>query len=73
MGEGQGKTAGSLAALKEGKIDLAIADEWSLKDCACREVLFGETFTCLARQGHPRIRGELGAIGGDLSSATKAQ
>jgi DNA-binding transcriptional LysR family regulator len=49
----------ALGELKEGKIDLAIADEWSLKDCAYREVLFGETFTCLARQGHPRIRGEL--------------
>jgi DNA-binding transcriptional LysR family regulator len=49
----------ALAALKEGKIDLAIADAWSLKHCQCTEVLFTETFTCLARQGHPRIKKKL--------------
>jgi DNA-binding transcriptional LysR family regulator len=49
----------ALAALKEGKIDLVIADDWSLRDCACREILFTESFTCLARRGHPRIRGKL--------------
>jgi DNA-binding transcriptional LysR family regulator len=49
----------ALAALKEGKIDLAIADGWSLKDCQCSEVLFTESFTCLARREHPRIRGKL--------------
>jgi DNA-binding transcriptional LysR family regulator len=49
----------ALAALKEGKIDLAISDTWSLKHCQCTEVLFTETFTCLARQGHPRIKKKL--------------
>jgi DNA-binding transcriptional LysR family regulator len=49
----------AIAALKEGKIDLAIADAWTLKNCQCTEVLFTETFTCLARQSHPRIQGEL--------------
>jgi DNA-binding transcriptional LysR family regulator len=49
----------AIAALKEGKIDLAIADAWTLKNCQCTEVLFTETFTCLARQNHPRIQGEL--------------
>ncbi len=48
-----------IAALKEGKIDLAIADGWTLKHCQCTEVLFTETFTCLARQNHPRIQAEL--------------
>jgi DNA-binding transcriptional LysR family regulator len=49
----------AIAALKEGKIDLAIADGWTLKNCQCTEVLFTETFTCLARQNHPHIQGEL--------------
>jgi DNA-binding transcriptional LysR family regulator len=49
----------ALAALKEGQIDLAVADTWSLKHCQCTEVLFTETFTCLARQGHPRIKKKL--------------
>ena len=49
----------AIAALKEGKIDLAIADGWTLKQCQCTEVLFSENFTCLARADHPRIQGEL--------------
>ncbi|WP_310416830.1 LysR family transcriptional regulator [Chamaesiphon sp. OTE_8_metabat_110] len=49
----------AIAALKEGKIDLAICDGWTLKQCQCTEVLFSETFTCLARAEHPRIQGEL--------------
>jgi DNA-binding transcriptional LysR family regulator len=49
----------ALTALKEGQIDLAIADVWSLKDCQCREVLFAESFTCLVRRDHPRIQGKL--------------
>jgi DNA-binding transcriptional LysR family regulator len=49
----------AIAALKEGKIDLAIADGWTLKQCQCTEVLFSETFICLARADHPRIQGEL--------------
>jgi DNA-binding transcriptional LysR family regulator len=49
----------ALAALKEGQIDLTIADAWSLKACQCREVLFTESFTCLVRRDHPRIQCEL--------------
>jgi DNA-binding transcriptional LysR family regulator len=49
----------AIAALKEGKIDLAIADGWTLKQCQCTKVLFSETFTCLARADHPCIQGEL--------------
>jgi DNA-binding transcriptional LysR family regulator len=49
----------TIAALGEGKIDLAIADGWSLRQYKCTEILFSETFTCLARQNHPRIQGEL--------------
>jgi DNA-binding transcriptional LysR family regulator len=49
----------AIAALQESKIDLAIADGWTLKQCQCTEVLFSETFTCLARANHPRIQGEL--------------
>jgi DNA-binding transcriptional LysR family regulator len=49
----------AISALGAGKIDLAIADGWSLRQCQCTEILFSETFTCLARQDHPRIRDEL--------------
>jgi DNA-binding transcriptional LysR family regulator len=49
----------ALAALNEGKIDLAIADGWTLKQCKSTEVLFPETFTCLVCQDHPRIQTEL--------------
>lgn len=44
---------------QQRQIDLAIADAWSLKDCQCSEVLFTESFTCLARRDHPRIQGTL--------------
>ena len=49
----------AIAALKEGRMDLAIADGWTLKHCQCTEVLCSETFTCLARADRPRIQGEL--------------
>jgi DNA-binding transcriptional LysR family regulator len=49
----------AIAALKEGTIDLAIADAWSLRQCPQTEALMPETFTCLARQDHPRIQGGL--------------
>jgi DNA-binding transcriptional LysR family regulator len=49
----------AIAALKEGKIDLAIADSWTLKQCQYNKVLFSESFTCLARADHPRIQGKL--------------
>jgi DNA-binding transcriptional LysR family regulator len=47
------------AALNEGKIDLAIADSWTLRECKSTEVLFPETFTCLVRSDHPRIQTQL--------------
>lgn len=47
------------ASLRQGDIDLAIADAWTLRQCKCTETLFSETFTCLVRQDHPRIRTQL--------------
>ena len=32
-------------ALREGEIDLVVADAWTLRHCKCRETLFPETFT----------------------------
>lgn len=49
----------AIAALGKGNIDLAITDGWSLRQCQCTEILFSETFICLARQDHPRIQGGL--------------
>ena len=49
----------ALAAMNEGKIDLAIADGWTLKQCKATEVLFSETFTCLVRQDRFRDRSAL--------------
>ncbi len=49
----------AIAALKDGTIDLAIADAWSLRQCPQTENLLTETFTCLVRQDHPRIQGKL--------------
>jgi DNA-binding transcriptional LysR family regulator len=49
----------AIAALKDGTIDLAIADAWSLRQCPQTENLMTETFTCLARRDHPRIQGEM--------------
>jgi DNA-binding transcriptional LysR family regulator len=49
----------AIAALKDGTIDLAIADAWSLRQCSQTEDLMTETFTCLVRQDHPRIQGKL--------------
>ncbi len=46
-------------ALRQGEVDLAIADAWTLRHCKCTETLFSETFTCLVRQDHPRIRTQL--------------
>jgi DNA-binding transcriptional LysR family regulator len=46
-------------ALKDGTIDLAIADAWSLRQCPQTENLLTETFTCLVRKDHPRIQGKL--------------
>lgn len=47
------------AALRQGEVDLAIADAWTLRHCKCTETLFSETFTCLVRQEHPRIHTQL--------------
>lgn len=46
-------------ALREGEIDLVIADAWTLRNCKCRKTLFSETFTCLVRQNHPRVDTQL--------------
>lgn len=45
--------------LKNGDVDIAITDAWELRSCKRTEVLFRETFTCLARQQHPRIHDQL--------------
>jgi DNA-binding transcriptional LysR family regulator len=47
------------AALRQGEVDLAIADAWTLRQCKWTETLFSETFTCLVRQNHPRIHTQL--------------
>jgi DNA-binding transcriptional LysR family regulator len=47
------------AVLRQGDMDLVIADAWTLRHCKCTETLFSETFTCLVRQNHPRIRIQL--------------
>ena len=46
-------------AIADQAIDLWICDQWSLRGYPCQEVLFSESFTCLVRQGHPRIRSKL--------------
>lgn len=50
-------------ALREAKIDLVVADTWTLRQCKCREMLFPETFTCLVRQDHPRVHTQLNLDG----------
>lgn len=40
-------------------IDLMVTDGWSLRAAPCQETLFVETFTCLVREGHPRIKSQL--------------
>ncbi len=47
------------AAIDEDKIDLVVADAWTLRQYQFTEVLFAETFTCMVRQDHPRIQTEL--------------
>jgi DNA-binding transcriptional LysR family regulator len=47
------------ASLRQGGIDLVVADAWTLRPCKCTETLFSETFTCLVRQNHPRIQTQL--------------
>jgi DNA-binding transcriptional LysR family regulator len=47
------------AALRQGEVDLAITDAWTLRQCKWTETLFSETFTCLVRQNHPRIHTQL--------------
>jgi DNA-binding transcriptional LysR family regulator len=47
------------ASLRQGKVDLVVADAWTLRHCKCTETLFSETFTCLVRQNHPRIHTQL--------------
>ena len=38
-----------------GAIDLAVADEWSLRTIETRRTLFTESFICVVRASHPRI------------------
>jgi DNA-binding transcriptional LysR family regulator len=47
------------ASLRQGEVDLVVADAWTLRHCKCTETLFSETFTCLVRQQHPRIHTQL--------------
>lgn len=47
------------ASLRQGEVDLVVADAWTLRHCKCTETLFSETFTCLVRQHHPRIHAQL--------------
>lgn len=47
------------AALANGEIDLIIADGYALKQCKCTETLFPETYSCLVRKQHPRIKNQL--------------
>lgn len=47
------------ASLRQGEVDLVVADAWRLRHCKCTETLFSETFTCLVRQHHPRIHAQL--------------
>ncbi len=47
------------ASLRQGEVDLVVADAWTLRHCKCTETLFSETFTCLGRQQHPRIQTHL--------------
>ncbi|MGK7875594.1 MAG: LysR family transcriptional regulator [Xenococcaceae cyanobacterium] len=47
------------ASLRQGEVDLVVADAWALRHCKCTETLFPETFTCLVRQNHPRIQTQL--------------
>jgi DNA-binding transcriptional LysR family regulator len=46
-------------SITDETIDLRVCDSWSLKSHPCQEVLFAESFTCLVRQDHPRIRSKL--------------
>jgi DNA-binding transcriptional LysR family regulator len=40
-------------------LDLAVADDWSLRHLPARETLYSERFVCVVRRDHPRIRGVL--------------
>ncbi len=41
--------------LREGDIDLVIADEWSIRHLESRVTLFREEFVCLVARDHPRV------------------
>ena len=45
--------------LESGALDLAIADDWSLRHLPRRQRLFSDRFSCLVRRDHPRIRRSL--------------
>jgi DNA-binding transcriptional LysR family regulator len=45
--------------LRSFDLNLLVVYAWSLRQCSQTEHLMTETFTCLARQDHPRIQGKL--------------
>ncbi len=49
---------GALAALAEGRIDLAIGTFWQCPPSLRQTTLFHETFACGLRRGHPALRGD---------------
>jgi len=45
--------------LSNRELDLAVADDWSLRHLPDREKLYSERFVCVVRRDHPRIRRSL--------------
>src|SRR5262245_9331464 len=45
--------------LSDRELDLAVADDWSLRHLSDRETLYSERFVCVVRRDHPRIRRSL--------------
>src|SRR5262245_55873666 len=45
--------------LSDRELDLAVADDWSLRHVPHRETLYSERFVCVVRRDHPRIRRSL--------------
>lgn|SRR5262245_13968511 len=45
--------------LSDRELDLAVADDWSIRHLSDRETLYSERFVCVVRRDHPRIRRSL--------------
>src|SRR4030095_16480077 len=45
--------------LSTSELDLAVADDWSLRHLPERETLYSDRFVCVVRRDHPRIRRRL--------------